>query len=111
MNAHNKVQLIGHLGEAPEVTTTEGGQQKATFTVTTTETYKNADGEKVTETQTHRIAGWGKLAEIAVKHLTQGIEVVIEGKLINTHYTDTKGCVRHVTEIHASELLILTKRG
>lgn len=110
MNAHNKVQLIGHLGEAPEVTVIEGGQQKATFTVTTTETFKNVKGEKVTETQSHKVAGWGELAEIAAKHLVKGTEVAIEGKLVNSHYTDGKGIIRHVTEIHASELLILTKK-
>jgi single-strand DNA-binding protein len=112
MNAmRNKVQLIGHLGEVPEITPMEGGPKKAAFTVTTTETFKNPQGEKVTETQIHKVVGWGKLAEIAEKYLVKGIEVAIEGKLVNSHYTDGKGIIRHVTEIHASELLILTKRS
>lgn len=107
----NKVQLIGHLGDAPEVTASEGGQKKATFAVTTAETFKNAKAEKVTETQSHRVVGWGKLAEIAEKYLVKGTEVAIEGKLVNSHYTDGKGNIRHTTEIHATELLILTKKG
>lgn len=112
MNAiKNKVQLIGHLGQNPAITNDEAGKKKAELSVATNESYKNAKGEKVTETQWHKVIAWGKLAEIAEKYLTKGIEVAIEGKLINRSYTDTKGILRYVTEIHANELLILTKRN
>ncbi|MES2329695.1 MAG: single-stranded DNA-binding protein [Bacteroidota bacterium] len=112
MNAiKNKVQLIGHLGDIPEITDLEDGKKKASFMVLTEENYKNAKGEKVKDTQMHKIICWGKLAEIAEKYLSKGIEVAIEGKLVNSHYTDSNGVIRHVTEIHANELLILTKRA
>lgn len=112
MNAmRNKVQLIGHLGQAPEITADTEGRKKAELNVATNESYKNAKGEKITETQWHKVVAWGKLAEIAEKYLSKGIEVAIEGKLINRSFTDTKGILRYVTEIHANELLILTKRN
>ncbi len=112
MNAiKNKVQLIGHLGQNPDISSDATGKKKAELTVATNENYKNAKGEKVTETQWHKVVAWGKLAEIAEKYLSKGIEVAIEGKLINRSYTDTKGILRYVTEIHANELLILTKRN
>jgi single-strand DNA-binding protein len=111
MNAiKNKVQLIGYLGQAPEIKTIGDGKKLATLSIATNETYKNAKGEKVTDTQWHHVVAWGKLADIAEKYLVKGIEVAIEGKLINRNYTDKQGIKRYVTEIQASELLILTKK-
>ncbi|MES2006306.1 MAG: single-stranded DNA-binding protein [Bacteroidota bacterium] len=111
MNAiKNKVQLIGHLGQAPEIKTISDGKKVAHLNVATNENYKNTKGEKVTETQWHNVVCWGKLAEIAEKYLVKGIEVAIEGKLINRNYVDSQGVKRYVTEVQANELLILTKR-
>ena len=81
MNAlRNKVTLIGHLGNAPEIRSLESGKKMAKFSLATNETYRNAKGEKVTETQWHNLVAWGKTAEIAEKYLTKGKEVAIEGK-------------------------------
>ena len=107
----NKVQLIGNLGNAPEVRTTENGRKLARFSVATNETYTNAQGEKVKDTQWHNLIAWGKTAEIVEKYLAKGSEVVVEGKLINRNYTDKQGVKRYVTEIQANELLILTKKA
>jgi len=103
----NKVQLIGNLGNAPDVRTTENGKKLAQFNVATNESYRNAKGEKVTETQWHRVIAWGKVAEIAEKYLDKGKEVALEGKLVNRNYTDKEGNKKYITEIQVSELLLL----
>ncbi|RZK01644.1 MAG: single-stranded DNA-binding protein [Flavobacterium sp.] len=103
----NKVQLIGNLGNAPEIRTTESGKKLARFSVATNETYSNAKGEKVKETQWHNLIAWGKTAEIVEKYLAKGSEVVIEGKLINRSYTDKEGNKKYVTEVEVAELLML----
>ncbi len=103
----NKVQLIGNLGNAPDVRTTENGKKLAQFNVATSESYRNAKGEKVTETQWHRVVAWGKVAEIAEKYLDKGKEVALEGKLVNRSYTDKEGNKKYITEIQVSELLLL----
>lgn len=111
MNAiKNKVQLIGHLGQNPDISGDETGKKKAELSVATNESYRNAKGEKITETQWHKVIAWGKLAEIAEKYLSKGTEIAVEGKLINSHYTDKQGIKRYVTEVHANELLILTRK-
>ncbi len=108
MNAlKNKVQLIGNLGNAPEVKNIEKGRKLAKFSIATNETYYNAKGEKVTETQWHNLVAWGKVAEIAEKYLTKGSEVAIEGKLMNNNYTDKEGNKRYSTEVQVHELLLL----
>ncbi len=107
----NKVQLIGNLGNNPEVKTLESGKKMARFSVATSETYRNAKGEKVEETQWHNLVAWGKLAEIAEKFLHKGSEVALEGKLINRSYNDKEGNKKYITEIQVNELLMLGKEN
>jgi single-strand DNA-binding protein len=106
----NKVQLIGNLGNNPEVRTTEGGKKMARFSVATNETYRSTKGEKVTETQWHNLIAWGKVADIAEQFLFKGSEVAIEGKLINRNYTDKEGIKRYVTEVQVNEVLLLGEK-
>ncbi|MEE9362412.1 MAG: single-stranded DNA-binding protein [Cellulophaga sp.] len=110
MNAlRNKVQLIGNLGNDPEIINLDGGTKLAKFSVATNETYKNAKGEKVTDTQWHNVTAWGKTAEIIENYLTKGKEVAIEGKLTYRSYETKEGEKRYITEIKCSELLMLGK--
>ena len=103
----NKVQLIGNLGNNPEIKTLDGGKKLARFSVATNEVYRNTKGEKVTETQWHNLVAWGKVAEIAEKFLTKGSEVAIEGKLMNRTYNDKDGVKKYFTEVQVNELLLL----
>ena len=107
----NKVQLIGNLGNAPEVKTTESGKKLARFSVATNESYRNAQGEKVTETTWHNLVAWGKVADIAEKYLSKGSEVAIEGKLINRSYTDKDGNKKYISEVQVNELLMLGSKA
>lgn len=103
----NKVQLIGNLGNAPEVRTLDSGKKMARFSVATSESYRNAKGDKVNETQWHNLVAWGKVAEIVEKFLTKGREVAIEGKLVNRSYNDKEGNKKYITEVQVNELLLL----
>ena len=103
----NKVQLIGHLGNAPEIKNTESGKKLARFSVATNENYRNTKGEKVTETTWHNLVAWGKVADIAEKYLVKGTEIAIEGKLISRSYTDKDGKKKYVSEVQVNELLLL----
>ena len=107
----NKVQLIGNLGNAPEIKNTESGKKFARFSVATNESYRNAKGEKVTETTWHNLVAWGKVADIAEKYLNKGTEVAIEGKLINRSYTDKDGNKKYITEVQVNELLLLGSKA
>lgn len=106
----NKVQLIGNVGNDPEIVNLESGKKLAKFSIATNETYKNAKGEKVTDTQWHNIVAWGKTAEIIENYLGKGKEVGIEGKLTSRSYDDKDGIKRYVTEIVCSELLMFGKQ-
>ena len=106
----NKVQLIGNLGNAPEIKSIESGKKMARFSIATNENYRNLKGEKVTETTWHNLVAWGKVAELAEKFLQKGNEVVIEGKLINRSYTDKDGIKKYISEVQVNELLLLNSK-
>ncbi|MEO9510915.1 MAG: single-stranded DNA-binding protein [Flavobacteriaceae bacterium] len=105
----NKVQLIGNLGNDPEMVILESGNKLAKFSIATNETYKNSDGEKVTDTQWHNVVAWGKTAEIVENYLVKGKEVALEGKLTSRSYETKEGEKRYITEIKCNELLMLGK--
>lgn len=110
MNAlRNKVQLIGHVGNDPEIKNFESGKKLANFTVATNESYKNDKGEKVTETQWHKITAWGRTAELIEKFVTKGKEIALEGKLVHRSYEDKNNEKRYVTEVVVNEILLLGK--
>lgn len=105
----NKVQLIGHVGQEPEVKTFGEGKKVANISLATNESYTNAKGEKVEETQWHKVKAWGKTAEIIEKYVTKGKEIAIEGKLTYSDYLDKDGVKRYITEVVASDILLLGK--
>jgi single-strand DNA-binding protein len=108
MNAlRNRVHLIGRLGQDPDIRTLENGKKVARFNLATNESYRNSEGTKVDETTWHSIVAWNGLAEISSKFLRKGKEVCIEGRISYHAFTDKNGNQRNVTEIVASDMVML----
>lgn len=107
----NKVQLIGFVGQQPDVRLTESGKKWVRFAIATSEVYRNASGDRVTETQWHSLVAWGKLAETVEKYVPKGKEVAIEGKLISRSYVDKDGVKKYVNEVQINEILLLGKNN
>ena len=108
MNAlKNKVQLIGNIGQNPEIKTFDSGNKMARLSLVTNEKKKNQSGELVNEATWHNLTVWGKTADIVEKFVEKGREIAIEGKLVNKSYTDKNGDKKYVTEIHVTELMLL----
>jgi single-strand DNA-binding protein len=110
MNAmKNRVQLIGHVGQEPEVKTIGEGKKVANITIATNDYYINDKGEKIEQTEWHRVTAWGKIADIIEKYVTKGKEIAIEGKLTHRSYDDKDGIKRYITEVVANDILLLSK--
>lgn len=105
----NKVQLIGHVGNAPEIVNLDSGKKLAKFSIATNETYKNAKGEKITDTQWHNVVAWGKTAELIENYVPKGKEIGVEGKLTSRSYEDKDGIKKYITEVVCNEVLLLGK--
>lgn len=103
----NRVQLIGKVGQEPEVKTINGDRKVANITIATHDFYYNEKGDKVEQTEWHRVTAWGKSAEIIEKFVVKGKEIGIEGKLTHRSYDDKEGNKKYITEIVASEVLLL----
>jgi len=103
----NQVQLIGNLGNDPEIFQFENGNKKASLSLATNETYINSEKEKITNTQWHNVVFYGKSVEIVEKYLKKGKEVAISGKLTYRDYTDKDGNKRYLTEVIGSEIVLL----
>lgn len=110
-NLRNKVQLIGRIGQNPEILTFENGNKMAKFRIATNESYKNAKGEKVEDTQWHNVTVWGKQADTIEKYVTKGSEIAVEGKLVTRTFETKEGEKRTKTEIVAQEFLLLSKKS
>ena len=105
----NLVQLIGHVGQEPEIKNLEGGKKLANISIATNEVYYRENGDKVEQTQWHLVTAWGKTVDIIEKLLTKGSHVAIEGKLTHRSYDDKDGNKRYITEVVANELVLLSK--
>lgn len=103
----NKVQLIGNVGNEPEIIQLDSGAKLAKLSIATNESYNNKQGEKVTETQWHNIVAWNKTAELIEKYVEKGKQIAIEGKLTHRSYEDQEMNTRYVTEVVVQELLLL----
>ena len=98
----NRVQLIGNLGQDPEVRSTQGGKRVVTLSVATSESWKDQrSGERVERTEWHRVVIWNEaLGSLAEQYLGKGSKVFVEGKLVTRKWQDQGGSDRYSTEIH-----------
>lgn len=105
----NHVQLIGHIGQDPEVKLLESGKKMARISLATNEVYRAKSGDKITDTTWHNVVAWDKTADIVESYLKKGKEVVIQGKLANRSWENKEGKKQYATEIIASEILLIGK--
>ncbi|WP_298322701.1 single-stranded DNA-binding protein [uncultured Dokdonia sp.] len=112
MNAlRNKVQLIGRLGQEPEITTFPDGNKIAKFSMATDDSYKDKNGQKIERAYWHNIVVRGGLVKVVESYIQKGQEIAIEGKLTNRSWEDKDGVKRYMTEIVCNELLMLSKNN
>lgn len=106
----NRVELIGNLGQDPEMKTTPQGTSVCTLRVATTESYKGQDGNWVETTDWHTVTLWDRLAERAAKNLKKGSKVFVEGRLKHRSY-EKDGITRYVTEVRADNFISMTAKS
>ncbi|MDX5933785.1 single-stranded DNA-binding protein [Acidithiobacillus thiooxidans] len=106
----NRVELIGHIGQTPEIRYTQDKKAIANLSVATSESYKDKDGNKQENTEWHRVVAFGKLAEIIGEYCGKGQLIYVAGKIRTRKWTDKEGQERYTTEIVANEMKMLSKK-
>jgi single-strand DNA-binding protein len=108
----NKVILIGHLGQDPEVRALPSGSSIANLRIATTESWKDKQsGEFKEQTEWHTVVLFGRTAEVAAEYLKKGSQVFIEGRLRTRKWQDKTGNDRYSTEIVGNDMQMLGGRG
>ena len=109
----NKVIIIGHVGQDPEVRYTgnaSNGAKVAQLRVATTEKYKDKEGKVQEVTEWHSVVLWRSLADVVEKYVKKGTQVYVEGKLQTRSWEDNAGAKKYATDIVAQSLQLLGKR-
>ena len=86
--AFNKVVLLGNLTADPELRTTTGGQNVASFTIAISRTWNNAQGEKQEETSFINCTAWGRTGETIAKYVQKGRQLLVSGRLQQRTWQD-----------------------
>ena len=111
----NIVLLVGNLGGDPELRSTNGGTDVASFSLGTSrvkrdsegKTYKDESGYTAKDTEWHRIACFNGLARVVGQHATKGMLVSVRGRIHNSKWTDKDGIDRYGYEIIADDVQFL----
>ena len=96
----NKVMVIGHLGQDPEIRYTATGLPVVNFSVATDDAYIDKDGKRQKRVDWHRVVVIGKLALTCNEYLKKGRQIFVEGRLRNQEFeAKADGRKQHRTEI------------
>ena len=110
----NQVQLIGAVGNDPEIRYLDSNPQNpkkvASFRIATTERYKDRDGNQKEQTEWHNITVWNGKAEFVEKYVKKGNNLFISGKLTTRQWTDQQGNKRYNTDVLADNIQMLDRR-
>ncbi len=107
-NLNNQVQLIGHLGAAPEVMSF-GDRKMVKFSLATNSFRKDAEGEFQQKTQWHNVIAWGKVAEQLEQSVEKGSKLLVRGTLEQRTWKDKQGKNRKSAEIKVQEFIRLER--
>lgn len=108
----NKVIIVGHLGNDPEIRTMPNGESVANISVATSESWTDkATGERRESTEWHRIVFYRRQAEVVGQYLRKGSQVYVEGRLKTRKWQDQNGQDRYTTEIQGDVMQMLGGKG
>lgn len=97
----NRVQLIGNVGNDPEIKSLQSGGKVANFSIATSESWRDKQsGERKEKTEWTRIVVWSEgLVKIVEQYVKKGSKIMVEGKLQTRKWQDQSGQDRYSTEV------------
>lgn len=99
----NRVDIVGNLGQDPEVRTFANGGKVANLSVATSERWKDRQtGEIREKTEWHRVAIKNDFLADLAGRLRKGQTVMVTGRLETRKWQDQTGTDRYSTEIVVS---------
>ena len=113
----NIVLLVGNLGADPELRTTQGGTDIASFNLGTSrpkrdsegKTFKDESGFTAKDTEWHRVTCFNGLGKTVAQYAGKGMLVSVRGRIHNSKWTDKDGIERYGYEIIADDVQFLNR--
>lgn len=113
----NIVLLVGNLGGNPELRSTNGGTDVASFSLGTSrvkrdsegKTYKDESGFTAKDTEWHRVTCFNGLGRVVAEHAVKGMLVSVRGRIHNSKWTDADGVDRYGYEVIADDVQFLNR--
>lgn len=99
----NKVELLGNVGNDPEMRYTSGGTAVTRLRLATERYRRDNDPE----TDWHNIVVWDKLAEAVAQYVEKGQRLYVAGRLVQNTWDGDDGQRRYRTEVYAQDLVFL----
>lgn len=109
---YQRVEVIGYLGNDPQMHYAPDGTPVTSFSVATSKKWLAADGQKKESTVWFRVAAWRKLAEICNQFLKKGALVFVSGEMAEPKpYQDKQGNWRASLDMTADEIKFLSGKS
>lgn len=105
-----KAEIIGNLGNDPELRYSAGGSAVLRFNVASNYRTKTQDGDWEDRTEWVRCTVFGTRAEKLSEHLHKGMKVYVDGRLEARPWTDNSGNVRAGLELMANAVEFMSPR-
>ena len=99
----NKVELLGRVGNDPEMRYTASGIAVTQLRLATDRGRKN--GEDATDW--HTVVVWDKIGEAVAQYVEKGQRLYVAGRLVQSSWEGDDGQRRYRTEVHAQEVVFL----
>ena len=106
-----KTQIIGNLGNDPELKYSAAGAPVLRFSVASNSRVKAEDGTWSDATEWVRVTVFGTRAESLGQYLKKGSRVYVDGRLEARPWTDQQGQARAGLEVMANEVQFMSSRA
>ena len=108
----NFVLIAGRLTRDPDMRYTQKGSGVCSFDVAVNRRYKDqATGDWKDDTTFVPVTVWGPMGERCKERARKGLPVYVEGRLVNSEYTDKAGQKRKVMRVVARRVQFLAAAG
>ena len=111
MRGFNKVFLMGHIGQTPELKTSKNGHPYTQLSIATRRSIPDGDGQWKEKTEWHKVGVFGRKAELCSTYLTKGSGILVEATLSNYLETLEDGKAKKQVVITATDIEFLPKHS
>ena len=105
----NRVVLVGRLTRDPELSYTQNGTARLTFTLAVNRRFANQQGEH--EADFIKCVVWRKAAETVAQYVHKGSQLGVDGTIQTSNYTNDEGKTVYLTQVNVESFSFLDSKN